>query len=67
MVYRSGLIYNSTDPTAIIPTPSTGKFLNAFGSGNVVFAIGSSINAPAGTNPTQSTITLNGLLNAVGE
>jgi hypothetical protein len=59
--------YNITDPTATVPTPSTGKFLSAFGSGNVVFGTGSSLNAPSGTNPTESTIALNGLLNTVGE
>lgn len=54
--------YNITDPTATAPTTSTGKFQNAFGSGAVVFATGSSTSAPSGSNPTQSTITLNGLL-----
>lgn len=58
--------YNITDPTATTPTPNTGKeFVDAFGSGTVVFATGSSTNAPAGTNPTQSTIALNGLLNGL--
>jgi hypothetical protein len=58
--------YNITDPTVTATTavtPNTGKFLNASGSGAIVFASGSSANAPAGSNPTLSTITLNGSLN----